>query len=287
MLPDNEDAARIVARATQMDPKKRYTSAGQVREQIGRIRDHFPLLDTWLDKKISVYDPQSRRHRAEDCLAEKKYEQAGKLFTEAGSYRDAAERAEQCVYPNASELFEAGKYKNAAGEYALLAGRGDADAKCHEAKYLYCKEMAEKPDDDVYSWIAELVEAAYPDAAGLRDVIYTWHVSLHDEVSYSIGGMQATNITAYVQGGPPDGSVILTFEIIDSVTGQHTRWSGSDPVKRGGEESVYYSKDTLEYDLFDREHTVRVYGDDGSLLTTWTGKFKKSFDWEDSMRKED
>lgn len=108
-----------------------------------------------------------------------------------------------------------------------------------------------------------------------------------DEVSYSIGGMQATNITAYVQGGPPDGSIILTFEIIDSVTGQHTRWSGSDPVKRGGEESVYYSKDTLEYDLFDREHTVRVYGDDGSLLTTWTGKFKKSFDWEDSMRKED
>ena len=63
MLPDNVDAARIVARATHIDPKKRYSSAAMVRDQIVRIREKSSSLDTRLEKIIPGFDPRSKAHR--------------------------------------------------------------------------------------------------------------------------------------------------------------------------------------------------------------------------------
>ena len=63
MLPDNVDAARIVARATHIDPKKRYSSAAMVRDQIVRIREKSSNLDTRLEKIIPGFDPRSKAHR--------------------------------------------------------------------------------------------------------------------------------------------------------------------------------------------------------------------------------
>ena len=63
MLPDNVDAARIIARATHIDPKKRYSSAAMVRDQIVRIREKSSSLDTRLEKIIPGFDPRSKAHR--------------------------------------------------------------------------------------------------------------------------------------------------------------------------------------------------------------------------------
>ena len=63
MLPGNVDADRIVARATHIDPKKRYASASQIREQILRIREHPSTLDTRLEKIFPFYDPRLKGHR--------------------------------------------------------------------------------------------------------------------------------------------------------------------------------------------------------------------------------
>ena len=63
MLPDNADADRIVARATHIDPKKRYDSAAQIRDQILRIREHPASLDTRLEKLVPGFDPQKTGHR--------------------------------------------------------------------------------------------------------------------------------------------------------------------------------------------------------------------------------
>ncbi len=62
MLPGNADAMRIAARATRMDPAKRYASAAQIREPIRRIREHPSGLDSLLEK-LPGYDPVSRRQR--------------------------------------------------------------------------------------------------------------------------------------------------------------------------------------------------------------------------------
>ena len=63
MLPDNVDAARIVARATHIDPRKRYSSAAMVRDQIVRIREKSSSLDTRLEKIVPGFDPRSKTHR--------------------------------------------------------------------------------------------------------------------------------------------------------------------------------------------------------------------------------
>ncbi len=62
MLPDNEDAARVAARATHMDPARRFASAAQLKDAIRRIREKRSSLDPLL-QKIPGYDPVNKRHR--------------------------------------------------------------------------------------------------------------------------------------------------------------------------------------------------------------------------------
>ena len=62
MLPGNADAQKITAKATEMDPKKRYTSAEQMKGQIRRIRENNSKLDQAFEK-IPGFDPMNRSHR--------------------------------------------------------------------------------------------------------------------------------------------------------------------------------------------------------------------------------
>ena len=62
MLPENVDANRIAKKATEMDPKKRYTSAAQMKAQILRIREHTSALDQ-IFEKIPGFDPMNKSHR--------------------------------------------------------------------------------------------------------------------------------------------------------------------------------------------------------------------------------
>ena len=62
LLPGNADAARIVSRATRIDPKRRYSSAAQIREPIRRIRERSSGLDRVLEEHTH-YDAASRRQR--------------------------------------------------------------------------------------------------------------------------------------------------------------------------------------------------------------------------------
>ena len=68
MLPDNDDAKRIAAKATQMDPEKRYASAAQMKTQILRIREAPSFLDQKLEK-IPGFDPMDRKQRVRARIA--------------------------------------------------------------------------------------------------------------------------------------------------------------------------------------------------------------------------
>lgn len=62
MLPDNVDARQIAARATQIDPDRRYASVEQVRDAIHKIHEKPSGLDSLLDK-FPGYDAANRKHR--------------------------------------------------------------------------------------------------------------------------------------------------------------------------------------------------------------------------------
>ena len=68
MLPGNVDARRIAEKATEMDPKKRYTSAAQMKGQIQRIREHTSALDQRFEK-IPGFDPMNKSHRVRARIA--------------------------------------------------------------------------------------------------------------------------------------------------------------------------------------------------------------------------
>ena len=68
MLPGNVDAGRITNKATEMDPKKRYTSAAQMKGQILKIREHTSALDQKFEK-IPGFDPMNRSHRIRARIA--------------------------------------------------------------------------------------------------------------------------------------------------------------------------------------------------------------------------
>lgn len=68
MLPGNVDANRIAKKATEMDPKKRYTSAAQMKAQILRIREHTSALDQKFEM-IPGFDPMNKSHRIRARIA--------------------------------------------------------------------------------------------------------------------------------------------------------------------------------------------------------------------------
>ena len=68
MLPGNVDAGRIAKKATEMDPRKRYTSAAQMKGQILKIREHTSALDQKFEK-IPGFDPMNKSHRIRARIA--------------------------------------------------------------------------------------------------------------------------------------------------------------------------------------------------------------------------
>ena len=68
MLPGNVDAKKIAEKATEMDPKKRYTSAAQMKGHIQRIREKPGFLDQKFEK-ITGFDPMNKSHRIRARIA--------------------------------------------------------------------------------------------------------------------------------------------------------------------------------------------------------------------------
>lgn len=214
---------------------------------------------------------------AESRFAEEKYTVAQELFSEIEGYRDASDRVLQCQYLKAEDYMGQQNYSAAAKAYELCPGYEDADEKLIEAKYRHCASVSEKPDDDAYTWITELVAAGYPGAQDVQNTMYQWHAEIKNEVSLIVGSQQSVHIRAYLYGGRPDASTHIRFETIDNVTGAKSSWTSPETTSRDGHDDAGYSINTFEYSLFEREHTVNVYSDDGKMIGTWTGIFSKEF----------
>ena len=62
MLPDNVDAKQIAAKATRIDPDRRYTSVEYVRDAIHKIHEQPSRIDRLLNR-FPGYDAANRKHR--------------------------------------------------------------------------------------------------------------------------------------------------------------------------------------------------------------------------------
>ncbi len=151
MLPGNVDARRITDKATEMDPKKRYASAAQMKAHIQRIREKTSALDRKFEK-IPGFDPMNKSHRirarlmlAASFVAMAAFgaflwwrllvypaEQAAQISAEIAVINGLENREENI--PNAVQAFvTAHPYRkmNAAQKKAVRDGMADAVCKCY------------------------------------------------------------------------------------------------------------------------------------------------------------
>ena len=96
-------------------------------------------------------------------------------------------------------------------------------------------------------------------------------------MNYLIGSQQSTHIRVYLYGGPPEASTHIKIVTTDNVTGEEASWRSPETCSRGGCVDATYNVDSFDYSIFEREHTLNAYSDDGNLIGTWTGIFTKDF----------
>ena len=240
------------------------------------------LRDLQITEKTAQIDFEERMRadqyrRAESFVEEKNYSSACKIFEDLGDYNDSSLQVQKCRYLTAQEYMGEENYKGAAEAYALCPGYEDADTKLMEARYRYCESVREKPDSDAYDWIGELADAGYPGAQDVKNTMYQWHVEIKNEINLLMGSQQSTHIRVYLYGGPPDASTRIRLETIDNVTGESSSWTSQEAISRGAYVDASYNVNTFEFSIFEREHTVNVYSDDGKKIGSWTGVFTREF----------
>jgi len=123
----------------------------------------------------------------------------------------------------------------------------------------------------------ELLAYKYPGAEEVRDTMYQWHVEIRNGLELLLGSQQSTHIRIDLYGGPPDASTHIRIETIDNVSGDRVTWTSPEACSRGGRVDASYNANTYEYSIFEREHTLRIYDDTGTMIGTWTGVFTKEF----------
>ena len=248
-------------------------SAETVYQLLMKHQKTATAAQTDLDERI-----QANKYRdGENKLAKETYEYAYKVFLELGAYKDSGTKAAECQYLIAGKNMKEKEYKKAVEAYKLCPGYKDADDKLFEAMYKYCKSMEEKPDDEAYAYIKELMGKGYPGAEQVHDTMLQWHAEIETGINYHLGSQQSAAIRVTLYGGPPDTSIHLRLDTIDNVNGEHLKWTSPDAYARGEKMDAYYSIDTFEYSIFEREFTVNIYDESGNRIGTWTGIFPMEF----------
>ena len=228
---------------------------------------------TDLDERI-----QANKYRdGENYLAKEAYEYAYKIFLELGDYKDSGTKAAECQYLIAGKNMKEKEYRKAVEAYKLCPGYKDADDRLFKAMYTYCKSVEEKPDDEAYAYIKELMDKGYPGAEQVHDTMLQWHAEIETGINYHLGSQQSAAIRVTLYGGPPDTSIHLRLDTIDNVNGEHLKWTSPDAYARGEKMDAYYNIDTFEYSIFEREFTVNIYDESGNQIGTWTGIFPMEF----------
>ncbi len=198
-------------------------------------------------------------------------------FAELGEYKDAADKANECAYLLAQKYASDANYDKAAALYAEIPGYKEADARCLEAKFNYCSQVLNAPDDSAYSYIEDLIAADYPGAWEFRDKMFVWHAEIETGLQLMLGPNQAAAIRATLSSGPPDSATHIRFELIDNEHGVIDTWTSAEECSRGESSTVYYQMTSYTENIFEKNYTVNVYSDDGALIGSWSGCFSQDF----------
>lgn len=172
----------------------RYDKAIKIFSDLGDYEDSKKKLDKALFK---IEEDRVRREQEEEarlsslyvkghqCLLSSRYEEAERVFSQIGGYRDAVQLKDKAhelaalerSYANAKKLLDEGDYARAAETFATLADYGKAGYKDSRKKAEKCRDAHRKQQVERYKEAERLMqseeykgaEAAYRDLSGYLD----------------------------------------------------------------------------------------------------------------------
>ena len=146
------------------------------------------------------------------------------------SYENAESEYTETLYQVAAGVLAEGNWTEAVTKFEELAGYRDADRLADEARYGYCLENAEQPDDTAYDYMKKLLANGYEGAEALQQEMTKWRAEVTLTVSYSLGANQGAVVNADLYGGPEDGETYVRIDLT-SDDGTHISEKSEKPLK--------------------------------------------------------
>ena len=217
-LQNYEKGLEVRSRDTMLQMEKKLRVGGVYQEIMEEKRkEYFAALEENDDYKIIAvyYEKLSEIDRMDHkdeinennylyAMVLKKngsYKAAAELFLKMFEYKDSAERKKECDYLAGKEYISQGKWKDA----VLYLNKADdypgAADLANQAKYSYCQEHADAPDDQTRIYLEELKKAGYSGSADLKNQVEEW------KVTFELKEVSAYEVTVDLTftGGPADG----------------------------------------------------------------------------------
>ena len=215
---------------------------------------------------------------AVDYMNKANYSAAVRHFNNCKEYLDAADLKEKAYYDWGCQLINQGDYQEAIKKF-LCSSYSGTGQKILEAKYLYCASNKDRTSSIVYDYLQELISANYSGAQSLYDSLYQWSVTplcvntSEDDTISNYSSISKYNTWYFhfkVSGGPPDGSMSLTY-IIYWPDGEVSNkpFSGSFSDEDFGSVSGWWNSPAY---ATSGNVTVKIYGN-GSELASYTFYF--------------
>ena len=174
------------------------------------------------------------------------YKEAVVNFNHCKGYKDADQRKIDATYNYGCQLIDQEEYLEAINQFNQCGDYADVETKIYEAKYGYVMTHRSTIDESTFKYINELIGIGYPGAEDLYNEIYAWTVSIviNDNESDSTTSKISINRNSMfychvkLQGGPPNGTVQLTYGV-RYPNGQYAEDSWNE-ICRAGEVGSFY-----------------------------------------------
>ena len=69
----------------------------------------------------------------------------------------------------------------------------------------------------------------------------------------------------------------IIVDLVDNENGGTFNWTSEEECARGESSTVYYQLTSYTENIFEKNYTVNVYSDDGTLIGSWSGCFSQEF----------
>lgn len=183
-----------------------------------------------------------------------------------------AEEAVKSAYEAGQTAMNTQEYDKAIQFFTKAGDYSDAPDQILEAKYQYCVQKENDPDDTVRAYILELVGAGYKDSVDIQNIIHQWHATVTAEESLLVGNYGAIGIKALLSGGSEGETTRVRFEVTHD--GDHFSYTPPESYAEGETAACSLTIDSISADWLSYISVV-CYDSNGNVIGSYEGPIEE------------